>query len=327
MFCPRLNHFRRIMPDGKIGVCGHMMNGPTAQTLEDLEGNSALLSIKDHFNNSTWPKECVRCQQEESLGQTSIRQHAIQRDKILKHVRPDYLIVGGILDNICNAACQFCSANLSTKIGSLSGPDYKIVNNVDAFKSLPQDRIIELDINGGEPSNSPNYLALLDDLPSNVKIVRVNTNASKFIKPLPKILAKGIKVIITMSLDGTDKIYEYARWPLRWPVFNETVMRYKEISEKDSQLSLDFWTTVSAYTVGNLDEIRQYSEQVGIPVSMGRLKHPSALDVYYSNPLTRQAAHVQDVAVGPDNSDELLNYIKEQDKLRGTNYENCYHWS
>lgn len=328
MYCPRLDHFRRITANGKIGVCGHMINSPTFDDLEELESSKALADIKSQMKEGHWPEACQRCNQEEKLGQKSIRMHAIDRHHLLVNVKPDYLVLGGILDNICNAACHFCNESLSTKIGSLMhGANYKKVDNSALLEKLPVDRIVELDINGGEPSNSPAYKKLLEDPPPNVKIIRINTNASKFIDSVPKLLDKGIKVIVTASLDGTGKIYEYARWPLKWDKFNDVINQYKRIDDSHALFSIDFWTTLSAYTVGDLDNIDAYSKQMGIPLSVGRLKTPAPLDVRYTNPLTKNSKHLPDVAIDRDNTQELLDYIKQQDKLRGTNYEDCYNWS
>lgn len=326
MYCPRLDHFRRIMPDGKIGVCGHMTNGKSYDDLKSLDSSDWLSSLRSKMYLDKWPDECVRCQRDETAGRKSIRQHSFDRDSILRPHRENYLIVGGILDNICNAACQFCDERKSSKIGHLMhGAGYQLMDNTAAFNTIPRDRIIELDINGGEPSNSPNYAALLDDPPENVKIIRINTNASRFMPNIIPLLDKGIKVIVTISLDGVGPIYEYARWPLRWSTFTEVVDRYKAIQHDN--LSLDFWTTVSAYTVSDMINITNYARSVDIPISFGRLTSPSVLDVRYTNPLTLPAKHIEGVAVDEDNTQALLDYLRRQDSLRGTNFEDRYNWS
>jgi hypothetical protein len=329
MFCARVNHFRRVMPDGKVGVCGHMIDSKSFNTLDELENSSWINNIKIQFDNNQLPNECLRCQQEEELGKKSIRQHSNDRHKILKSIKEDYLIVGGILDNICNSACQFCNEDLSTKIGSLiHGKNYKLVNNINTFNNLPQDRIVELDINGGEPSNSPNYLSILQNLPKNVRVVRINTNASRYVSEIENIISNGIKVIVTISLDGTDKIYEYARWPLTWNKFNETVEKYLETRSKNKLLSLDFWTTVSAYTIGDFNNIKQYAVSKDIDFEFGILQTPDCLNIKYTNPLTISGINnLSGVAIDRDNTVELKHYLQHQDKLRGTNFENCYNWT
>ena len=161
MQCPRLDHFVRLNHTGKIGKCGHMTLAPEFDSFEDMQDSVWLEKIKKQMGENVWPKECVRCAMTEDTSNTSIRLDMIERDRILKSIEKDYLIVGGVLDNICNSACQSCNAELSTKIGSLENKNYKKINNYDKFFSLPRDRIVEVDVNGGEPTASPNYKRLL----------------------------------------------------------------------------------------------------------------------------------------------------------------------
>lgn len=322
------------MSDGTVGLCGHMIGSPKFNSLQELEKSSWLNELK---NKIFWSPECIRCQQEENLGKKSIRQHSVERHKILSSYNSEYLIIGGVLDNICNSACQFCDENLSTKIGNLKyGKNYKLINNYDKFIELPQDRIIELDINGGEPSNSPNYQHILDNLPPNLKILRINTNASKLITNLDKILKKKIKVFITISLDGVNQIFEYARYPLKWDNFINVVDQYNDLREKNSFLSLNFWTTLSVYTINDYQNIINFAKEKQIDISFGILQKPDPLNIVYENPITSKAKNIffnKDeslfnlIASGKNNSDKLLNYIQIQDKIRGTNYEDCYNWS
>lgn len=334
MHCPRFDHFRRLNSDGTLSVCGHMVNAPKFSNLEELDRSDWLKNSKELMLTGSWPEECARCAEEESLGSNSVRLNTISRHRILESFDRDYLIVGGILDNICNSACQFCDESLSTKIGSLvHGKNYQLNNNMEKFLSLPGERIVELDISGGEPSNSPNYQRILNDPPENLRLLRMNTNASRYVDSIEDILDRNIKVTITMSLDGVNNVFEYARWPLKWSTFTDTVDRYRQLRERKSNLELNFWTTVSAYTVGNLDGINQYASDVGIDISFGLLKFPSVLDISNDNFLTRAGRGVLSgkydsiIATREDNTGELLTYIDRQDSLRGTNYEDCYNRS
>lgn len=334
MQCPRLSHFRRIQPNGQISLCGHMTQAPSFNTLTDLESSDWLKNIKTQMDQNLWPSECVRCKQEENLGQKSIRLHAIDRHKILNSYNGDYLIIGGILDNICNSACQFCNESLSTKIGSLKfGKNYQLVNNTDKFYSLPQDRIVELDINGGEPSNSNNYKRLLENLPENIRIIRINTNASRLVDNIEQILEKNIHVIVTISLDGVESIYEYVRWPLKWKTFNKVVDQYVNLRSKYSKLELNFWSTLNALTIGNIKQIDQFAIKTSIPISFGILKMPDALNIEYTNHLTTTAKNTIDskfdyllpaIAIKQNNQTALDAYIHKQDQLRKINFKDYF---
>lgn len=319
MHCPRLNHFVRINSDGTIGRCGHMHNPQRFRTLNDLEKSTWLQLIKSKMSNDEWPEECVRCEQSESVKNESIRTNSIKRDNVLKPIREDYLIVGGVLDNICNSACQTCNSNLSTKIGSLESKNYKRINNYDTFESLPKNRIVEIDINGGEPTASKNYRKMIKDLPAGTRIVRMNTNGSKYFQEVERLLEKKITVIVTLSLDGVGQTHDYLRWPVRWESFTNTVSAYQNLQKRYKQLKIDFWTTVSCLNIHDLENIISYAEQKNIPHDWAFLNSPDVLNVKFTNVLTKASKHLfpDKIAIDKDNNDVLVGFVNRQDLLRG----------
>ena len=316
MYCPRLDHFVRFNSNGTVSRCGHMIVAPQFNSLEDMESSPWLHHIKTSFNNDVWPSECVRCKQTETINGTSIRLNAVNFDK--QQTVDDYLIVGGVLDNICNSACQTCSEQLSTKIGSLKTQDYIRIDNVDRFWSLPLHRVVHLDINGGEPSASKNYKTILKNLPSNVQSVRVNTNCSSVIKELSDVADRGIHVTVTVSLDGIGRRHDYVRWPIVWDEFERNLMLYKNMN-----VDLNTWTTVSALNIGDLKNIFSYVEQHELKNSWALLEDPAVLNIRYSNHLTRQVDVPDElksiVATEKDNTVELQLFTLAQDQLRGIN--------
>lgn len=336
MNCPRLDHFVRLNHTGKIGKCGHMIKAPEFDSHTSMQQSQWLEQIKKQMDQGVWPKECVRCKLTEATSNTSIRLDMIQRDKILKPIQKDYLIVGGVLDNVCNSACQSCNASLSTKIGSLSGSNYKKINNYDKFFSLPQDRIVEVDVNGGEPTASPNYKKLLMNLPGATKIVRINTNGSRIVAEIEQLLEKEMRVIITLSLDGTRAVHDYARWPILWRDYTKNVIRYLKLKERYKRLRLNFWTTVSCLNVGDLENIINYAREVKIDHAYGFCIEPGPLDIRYVNELTTKAREqllstdnelLSAIAnrcgsLGIDNSLELKSFINSQDILRKISFRN-----
>lgn len=292
MHCPRLDHFVRFNPNGTVSRCGHMVSPPQFDTLELMENSTWLSQIKETFEQDSWPVECQRCQQTESLNNTSIRLNSIDFDK--KQTQADYLIVGGVLDNICNSACMTCNEDLSTKIGSLISKQYKIIDNTNKFWSLPMERIVQLDLNGGEPSHSKNYKKILANLPKNIKSVRMNTNCSTVLEELIPLIEQGIDVTVTVSLDGIGPVHDLVRWPIKWDKFYTNLMTYKNMP-----VDLNLWTTVSILNVDDLPNIIKFAQEHKIDHSYAYLKHPYELSV--------------------DNKDITVreSYIRKQKNLRG----------
>jgi sulfatase maturation enzyme AslB (radical SAM superfamily) len=246
-----------------------MVNAPEFDTLEDMESSVWLVKTREKMQSNKWPAECVRCQE---IEPNSIRQYAIDLDKQTEQL--DYLQVGGVLDNVCNAACLSCNETLSSRIGSLNGPGFPVYNNLDKFWTLPQDRIVHLDINGGEPSYSKNYKKLLANLPPNLKTLRLNTNCSTVLDELIDIASRGVEVTVTVSCDGIGPVHELARWPISWQTFYNNLMQYKAMPVK-----LNLWTTVSILNVDDLANIQEFAYNHGIDHSWAYLKKPIELSV------------------------------------------------
>jgi sulfatase maturation enzyme AslB (radical SAM superfamily) len=313
MYCPRLDHFVRFNSNGTLSRCGHMVAPPQFDTVAQMDSSEWLADIKR--KPDTWPKECVRCQQTEQINNTSIRLNAIEFDK--KQTRTDYLSVGGVLDNICNSACQSCNSQLSTKIGSLISQEYTIIDNSNAFWQLPLERVVHLDINGGEPSASKNYRNILKNIPPSVVGVRINTNCSTVIPEIKELVERGIHVTVTVSLDGIGRIHDYVRWPIQWRNFEKNLNSYKNMGIPE----LNTWTTVSALNIGDLKNIFAYTKEHGLDHSWALLEQPDVLNIKYSNHFTR-TADVPDelqslVGKDRDNTVELQLWTYAQDQLRG----------
>ena len=313
MYCPRLDHFVRFNPNGTVSRCGHMVDPPQFNSLEEMDSSAWLADIKS--NSESWSKECVRCQQTEQINGTSIRLNAIEFDR--QQTLPDYLTVGGVLDNICNSACQSCNQNLSTKIGSLISNSYPIIDNSAAFWQLPMNRVVHLDINGGEPSASKNYRNILKNIPPSVASVRINTNCSLIIPEIEELLNHGIHVTITVSLDGIGQVHDYVRWPIKWEKFERNLAIYKSMGIQE----LNTWTTISALNIGDLKNIFAYTQDQGFDHSWALLAQPDVLNIKYSNHFTR-TADVPDelktiVGQDRDNTVELQLWTHRQDQLRG----------
>jgi sulfatase maturation enzyme AslB (radical SAM superfamily) len=309
MQCPRLDHFVRFNPNGTVSRCGHMVNAPEFNSLQEMEDSEWLYKTRQLI----WPLECVRCRETEALEQDSVRVHTIrfhqQQDK------KDYLIVGGVLDNICNSGCLTCDENHSTKIGSLISKTYPIVDNTNRFWELPVNRIVKLDINGGEPSASKNYLSVLQNLPSNVKEVRINTNCSSVIEEIEKLIARGVRVVVTVSLDGIEETHDYVRWPIKWDKFYNNLMTYKNLKG----IELNTWTTVSALNIHNFRLIKQFVAEHQFDHSYAFLHYPDPVNIKYTNTLTEpyKSLFPGNVAIDRNNQSELDEFVNNQKELRG----------
>ncbi len=314
MHCPRIGHYARLNSNGTIGCCGHMVNAQQFSTFSAMENSAWQEQLRMQMLNNQWPDECLRCKQTEEHNGTSIRLGSIERDKILSKFNKDYIQLGGTLDNYCNSACVTCNPNLSTRIGSLK-KSVVIRDNYELYKTLPLDRVTEIDINGGEPSVSVNYNHLLHNLPDNVRIVRINTNGCIKIKQVEQLLAQGIAVIITVSFDGIGTVHDYIRYPVKWTKFKQNLEYYRELSTQNAKLKLDTWTTVSALNINYISDIQKYCKDRNIRHSYAFLNTPEVLNVKYKNWFTSDI-QIDGVATERDNTKELDAFLELEEACR-----------
>ena len=315
-----------------------MINPPEFDTYREMQTSQWLADLKNTMEIDSWPVECVRCQETEQVDNNSLRLNELKKHPVHALKNSNYIIVSGVLDNICNSACQSCTSVLSTKIGSLvDSKNYITVNNQSVLDTIPRDQIIQLDITGGEPSASPNYKKLLDNLPKNLQYIRINTNGSLYIKKIEELLEQGIQVVVTLSFDGIGSVHDYVRWPIVWEKYLEQVQKYKELADRYSKMSVNFWSTLHALNIGNFPEMLQYSEFIGIPLSYGILHQPEELSIRYANRFTKTAKNLLKrseitslnnlstvIATDKDNSVELEEFISRQDQLRNIRYQDFF---
>lgn len=321
MYCARLDHFVRFNDNGTIGKCGHMVDALGFGTWEEMRQSAWLKNIRDEMSQDRWPKECVRCQKTEANRGRSIRIASLERHAVLSRISEDYLILGGVLDNVCNSACQSCNPSLSTKIGSLYNKKYIRIDNQSLFQRVPLDRVLEIDLNGGEPAASSNYQRLLENLPPQVKILRVNTNGSRLLPNLENILKRNVHVIVTLSLDGTGKTHDYVRWPVRWIDYCRVVDQYFEISSRYKNLSLQAWSTIHALNIKDFDNIKRFAQDRGLKHDWAYLEVPPQINIKFSNSYTSPCRDIAPdiIATGEDNQIDIDEFIANQDRLRKIN--------
>lgn len=339
MHCARLEHFAKLTPpmiefasNAVISGCCVMVNNPYFSSYSEMMSSQWLKNIKDSFKENKFPSECIRCQEKEEINIFSDRMH--YNEDMKRQTNTDYLTVDLMLDNICNTACQFCSPSVSTKIASLISSKYEIKDASPYFndKVLPIDRITQLDLTGGEPSNSKNIKKVLKSLPPNLKSIRVNTNCTSFMDELIPIADTGISIQITISLDGIEKVQEYMRWPTKWNNFCDVLEKYKKFASNYKTVDINLYTTLTALNIYDFDNIINFVKEHNIVHSFNNIANKKELWITNINSFTLAAkekfakeentilnSFSKLIASGDNNQTEFDNFVKTQDSLRKIN--------
>lgn len=341
MYCSRLDHFLKIETGTKpLFRCCHMVSPPKFDSLEEIEQSTWLKTVKTTLEKDQWPSECIRCQKSEEVGLDSIRTISNrQHEKFIK-IREDYLVIDVVADTICNAACPICSEDLSSTIAKLKLIPINQFNGKYYLDQFPKERILQLDLLGGEPGaskRSKNILANLKDYP-NLQTIHLSTNGSVKIKELEPILMKGIRVELVISMDGTGSIFEYARFPIKWKTFLSTIKYYCNLREKYSNLSLLLWSSISALCLGDLDNMISFSQLHNIPLNGSAIEFPAPLGITNKNFVTLAAKEklsnndnefikkiLISVATENENDSSLIEFLEQNDSIRKTNFKNIYY--
>lgn len=226
-----------------------------------LPKSSNLDNIKKEFLQGGTPHDCQRCWHNEDHGLVSRRliENSYYIEKLnqpLDHLidscqsgQASPLFYQISLSNLCNQACVTCNGASSTRWQSLDPAPYHTYFSKDLdILDVDWKNAKRISILGGEPLYDPKTYELLDKLLShgntNCDIVFV-TNGSVAINEKQKDLFKQFNTQVSVSIDGTENLFEYLRWPGKWTALLENLQSYRSIFS-DVNVSytistLNFW--------------------------------------------------------------------------------------
>jgi MoaA/NifB/PqqE/SkfB family radical SAM enzyme len=191
--------------------------------------------------------------------------------------------------NKCNLACKMCSPPYSTTWQHMvkkNTLDIEITNN----KSLSINQVFA-DVNitnlklikylGGEPFIMPETEKLFKFLDEQNIIQNINfetaTNVTVFPKKLLKYLKKFKKVFIEFSIEGIGEVGEYIRYGKSWKIIDKNIKKWLE--NKSDNMELSTFTTVQAYNIHHIHEIKEYAKQNDLKFYSSVLRVPEFLSI------------------------------------------------
>ncbi len=213
------------------------------------------------------PSECQKCWNLEDQGIKSDRQvknetldYYLDRDiEIIKKDAVEQgekiLMLKLLTSFTCNATCVICGPESSSSWNILSQKinpiipikQYHLVDLEEVKQKVDFKNLVALSLIGGEPLYEKKNLDLLEyvlEQGNDRVFLSIVTNGSVSLNSRWKqILSKFRNINFSVSIDGTERVFEYNRYPLLW---------------KDLETNLDFFKTItdnvsSNYTVSNLN--------------------------------------------------------------------------
>jgi len=215
--------------------------------------------IKSEMLEGKQPTACQKCWTLEANNLKSNRQVINSTldfywDRDLELIKQDaidgkldqVLILKLYTSNICNATCVSCSPVASSSWAQLARQMYPVI-------PLKQHKFVDLEIVkekvdlkelkilnlvGGEPlyeKKNFEFLEYLSELGNTELFVSMVTNGSvKLTNKQKQILSKFKNINFSVSIDGTESVFEYLRYPLKWEVLNKNLEFFREISSNIS---------------------------------------------------------------------------------------------
>jgi MoaA/NifB/PqqE/SkfB family radical SAM enzyme len=253
-----------VTPQGEFRPCCKH-SGSCSPSLEDYKNNPEILQLKNDLLAGNKPAACKRCWNDEDSGLLSKRQIDNQEIFYNKITNLDsYKILSITFGNSCNLTCRTCTSYFSSgwivpekKLKS-KFPAIEIFNHRKFYQDQKFidlilksfDDVIQIDFAGGETfiSGTSEHLKFLQHFVQRGAgdiSLRYVTNATVFPNEKFWDLWKNFKSLeIQLSVDGTNKHFEYLRHPAQWQQVLDNINLYK-------QKEIDKLTV--SHTVSNLN--------------------------------------------------------------------------
>jgi len=244
-----------IEPNGVVKNCiisKETIGNIHQNSIEDILQSKKNLEIKAQMLNKEFPNNCTGCYFQEKDRTTSfesISSRLYYAKELGPHINNKLLDKKDNFDlshvdlrwtNHCNQACVYCypeySSKWATELGKTIKSDKQAKDQVKKYVFKNIKKLKNIYLAGGEPlliNENREFLKLLLEQNPDVHI-RVNTNLSSTKTGVFELLCKFKNVHWTVSVESTDKEYEYIRYHGSWKDFIKNLKHIQTLNHKIS---------------------------------------------------------------------------------------------
>tara|TARA_R110000822_G_scaffold267844_1_gene391320 strand:- start:876 stop:1937 length:1062 start_codon:yes stop_codon:yes gene_type:complete len=289
-----------------------------------------LKQLKENLTNGIKDKRCNYCWKTEELKMSSLRQQALNSERVNDLQAPVMKQIHIQTGYTCNISCMMCSPGVSSNLGQLwrnvslekyhnwwKGPVLAYRDDLENYIKQNLHEIKYIDASGGEPFYNKKYLALLDYLLENNAnkhiTLFVTTNGTQLNDRLCKKLLKFKKVVIMTSIDGIGAVNDYIRWGSNFSQVEKNFIKITKLFDHTIA------TCVSALNVHRYHEIKEFATAYDSQIDYVMVKDIPALNpCNVPDSLKADVCHEhKEVSSKTGNKELLSSYIRLWDKQRG----------
>jgi organic radical activating enzyme len=261
----------------KMGDISHL-------TPQEIFDHPRFEQLRYNSLNNIRDVACETCWKQEDRGIKSFR--LFSNDERYTDIQPNLCTVDITTSNVCNLRCRMCTAGSSNSLmidydffdkhqllkDVKESTNYffqssmpKNITNSDQWSWLMDNthKIQILKASGGEPFYDKKVIKLLEkyietDAAKNTTL-SFHTNATVFSKDVLDIIKHFKHNKHVFSIDGTDKVYEYIRYPATFEQLNNSIKMYQETVDYET---LSFNIVLSAHNIMNLPEFFKWVHKI-----------------------------------------------------------------
>ncbi len=313
--------------------------------------------FRQDFKQDQRHPACKECWNREDIGMSSLRQRSAKEYRILgiNNFESKIVNVEVMVGNLCNLKCIMCNENNSSallaenkklKITSTQPSQYQwskqSFENLSNLLSSTKPKVIS--IRGGEPFYNKDLLKVCQNLDDDVfqkTLLHVTTNGTVWSSDWHAVLSKFKLVRIMFSIDATEKLFEYIRFPANWTTVDKNVSIISQLPNVKSVINC----VVQNMNISNIGSVIEYAEDKGIFLQFDKLTKPNFMQFTNLPQSSRQYAiehlnkiigkipkysmkleleamlhNLQNTAFDCDEWQQFVDFITPRDQIRGNDY-------
>ena len=270
------------------------------------------------------PSNCVFCFAQESNNLKSLRQDSIEKKGIMKVPRrfPSELQLK--LSNTCNLKCIMCSGQFSNKWNedveafskyqknAINYPEEKL--DLIAVKKIFNDFITfnkniakKITLYGGEPFIHRDFFNYVNTKSKELQTIQLHvfTNGTIYNKTLEMVLPKFKRSVINLSIDGTNDVFNFVRFPAKWDKVEKVINKFKDLGDNHKTIGLNLTYTISSFSALGLRDFIHWAQAVGINYSF---RH--AITDSFARGIDKSNSYVHPAILGKNLKQKILNDVK-----------------